>query len=59
VKGRSVEVAVIGAGPAGVAAGAAARRAGAEGVLVFDRDWEPGGILQQCIHPGFGLHTFG
>jgi thioredoxin reductase len=56
---RWVDVAVIGAGPAGTAAGYAARREGAERVVVFERDWEPGGILQQCIHPGFGLHTFG
>lgn len=56
---RKVDVAIIGAGPAGVAAGIAARDAGASKVVVFERDWEPGGILQQCIHPGFGLHTFG
>ncbi|MDR1966015.1 MAG: FAD-dependent oxidoreductase [Synergistaceae bacterium] len=56
---RRVDVAIIGAGPAGVAAGVAARKEGAEKVVVFERDWEPGGILQQCIHPGFGLHTFG
>jgi NADPH-dependent 2,4-dienoyl-CoA reductase/sulfur reductase-like enzyme len=56
---RQIDVAVIGAGPAGTAAGYAARKEGAERVVVFERDWEPGGILQQCIHPGFGLHTFG
>ena len=55
---RSVDVAIIGAGPAGVAAGIGAREAGAEKVLVLERDWDLGGILQQCIHPGFGLHTF-
>jgi thioredoxin reductase len=53
-----IDVAVIGAGPAGVAAGIGAREAGAEHVVVFERDWDLGGILQQCIHPGFGLHTF-
>lgn len=53
-----VDVAIIGAGPAGVAAGIGAREAGAENVLVLERDWDLGGILQQCIHPGFGLHTF-
>ncbi len=53
-----VDVAIIGAGPAGVAAGIGAREAGAEKVLVLERDWDLGGILQQCIHPGFGLHTF-
>jgi thioredoxin reductase len=56
---KRIDVAVIGAGPAGVAAGYAARTAGAERVVVFDRDAEPGGILQQCVHTGFGLHTFG
>lgn len=55
---RHVDVAVIGAGPAGVAAGIGAREAGARNVLVLERDWDLGGILQQCIHPGFGLHTF-
>ena len=56
---REVDVAVIGGGPAGVAAAIAARKAGAGSVVIFERDWEAGGILQQCIHPGFGLHTFG
>jgi thioredoxin reductase len=56
---KRIDVAVIGAGPAGVAAGYAARTAGADRVAVFDRDAEPGGILQQCVHTGFGLHTFG
>jgi NADPH-dependent 2,4-dienoyl-CoA reductase/sulfur reductase-like enzyme len=56
---RRVDVAVVGAGPAGVAAARAARMEGAERVVVFERDREPGGILQQCIHTGFGLHTFG
>ncbi|WP_281746399.1 NAD(P)/FAD-dependent oxidoreductase [Thermanaerovibrio acidaminovorans] len=55
---RDIDVAIIGAGPAGIAAGVGARRAGAENVVVFERDWDLGGILQQCIHPGFGLHTF-
>ena len=55
---RNIDVAVIGAGPAGIAAGVGARRQGAERVVVFERDWDLGGILQQCIHPGFGLHTF-
>jgi NADPH-dependent 2,4-dienoyl-CoA reductase/sulfur reductase-like enzyme len=56
---REVDVAVVGGGPAGVAAAIAARKEGARDVVVFERDWEAGGILQQCIHPGFGLHTFG
>lgn len=53
-----VDVAVIGAGPAGLAAATGAKEAGASQVVVFERDWDLGGILQQCIHPGFGLHLF-
>ena len=53
-----IDVLIIGAGPAGVAAGIGARREGAEKVIVLERDWDLGGILQQCIHPGFGLRTF-
>ena len=53
-----IDVLIIGAGPAGVAAGLGARREGAEHVVVLERDWDLGGILQQCIHPGFGLRTF-
>ena len=52
------DVIVIGAGPAGLAAACAARDAGAANVLVLERDDAPGGILQQCIHNGFGLHRF-
>ena len=52
------DVTVIGAGPAGLAAAIAAKEAGAENVLVIERDDAPGGILQQCIHNGFGLHRF-
>ena len=52
------DVVVIGAGPAGLAAAAAAYDAGAD-VLLLDRESAPGGILRQCIHPGFGLHTLG
>jgi len=54
----SVDVAVIGAGPAGLAAAVAAKEAGAARVLVLERDAAAGGILQQCIHPGFGLTLF-
>ena len=53
-----LDVIVIGAGPAGLAAAIAAKDAGADGVLVLERDDAPGGILQQCIHNGFGLHRF-
>ena len=56
---RNVDVAVVGGGPAGLAAALAAHKAGARSVLVLERDAFPGGILQQCIHNGFGLHCFG
>jgi len=52
------DVVVIGAGPAGLAAACSAYENGAQRVLVLERDREPGGILNQCIHNGFGLHTF-
>ncbi|GMQ62603.1 NAD(P)/FAD-dependent oxidoreductase [Vallitalea maricola] len=53
------DVAVIGGGPAGLAAATEAKRQGVENVLIIERDVELGGILQQCIHDGFGLHRFG
>lgn len=53
------EIVVIGGGPAGMAAALAAREAGVRDVLVLDREPEPGGILRQCIHNGFGLHKLG
>lgn len=53
------DVAVIGGGPAGLAAAIAAKEEGAEKVLIIERDNALGGILQQCIHPGFGLTRFG
>ena len=49
---------IIGGGPAGLAAAAEAKRAGAEKILILERDDRLGGILNQCIHNGFGLHTF-
>ena len=52
------DVIVIGGGPAGLAAALAARQTGAEKVLILERDKELGGILNQCIHNGFGLHHF-
>ena len=54
-----VDVAVVGAGPAGLAAAIAAKENGAQSVLVIDRENSAGGILGQCIHNGFGLHVFG
>ena len=52
------DVIIIGGGPAGLFAAASARGAGAGRVLVLERDKETGGILNQCIHSGFGLHMF-
>ena len=53
-----VDVLVIGAGPAGLAAAIAAKKAGADSLIVLEREDQPGGILRQCIHNGFGLHRF-
>ena len=52
------DLVIIGAGPAGLAAAIAARESGVQDILLLERDREPGGILNQCIHSGFGLHTF-
>ena len=49
---------VIGGGPAGLAAAYEAHKEGIEKILIVERDKELGGILNQCIHNGFGLHTF-
>lgn len=51
-------IVIIGGGPAGLAAAVAARKAGEEDILILERSHELGGILNQCIHNGFGLHTF-
>lgn len=55
---KKYDVIVIGAGPAGLAAAIEAKKTGAQDVLVIERAQELGGILQQCIHNGFGLQTF-
>ena len=52
------DIVVIGGGPAGLAAACAAYDQGIQDVLILERDKELGGILNQCIHNGFGLHTF-
>ena len=52
------DIVIVGGGPAGLAAAVSAKRNGVESILVLERDKELGGILNQCIHNGFGLHTF-
>lgn len=52
------DIIIIGGGPAGLAAAYAAKEKGAEKILVIERDREAGGILNQCVHNGFGLHYF-
>lgn len=52
------DIVIVGGGPAGLAAAVSAKKNGAESILVIERDKELGGILNQCIHNGFGLHTF-
>lgn len=54
----SVDIVIIGGGPAGLAAAVSAKKNGIENILVLERDHQLGGILNQCIHNGFGLHTF-
>ena len=55
---EKVDVLIVGAGPAGMAAAIAAKEAGVDNILVLEREANMGGILRQCIHNGFGLHRF-
>ncbi|MEW9700394.1 FAD-dependent oxidoreductase [Paenibacillus sp. SI8] len=52
------DLVIVGGGPAGLAAALEAKRCGISRIIVLEREQEPGGILQQCVHSGFGIHLF-
>ena len=56
---KKVQIVIVGGGPAGLAAAVAAWETGCRDLLILEREEALGGILKQCIHNGFGLHTFG
>ena len=55
---KSYDIVIVGGGPAGLAAAVSAKKSRIDSILILERDKELGGILNQCIHNGFGLHTF-
>lgn len=56
---KQIDLVIVGGGPAGMSAAVAAYDSGVKSILILERDAHLGGILQQCIHNGFGLHRFG
>lgn len=56
---KKADLVIIGGGPAGMAAAIEASKRGIQNIVILEREKSLGGILQQCIHNGFGLHYFG